>query len=295
MKKQYIINLLLLIFSLVLLLTLKSTIFETLYSNLNSLGFNNLSSNIMDFYVNHFFNKINIKEGCAICYEVAYRFTFESILFKFALLNIIFLLFLNKQKRLRNLKEDDFILMPILIVFIFYVYYLNIYNNFFNIFTYNCSNIIQLIVYSIFIFTLFVLYPVISILIWKNKQINIMLQVFLLILFNYFIIYFLANCSVFLYSSMMEMNSLGVNEGLNYILKSYGFSTAECMNDASAQPKDQSYCFGRKALKDKACQEYFLSHKAYTPHDEILKNNCEHLTRLFNTYCGEFSFADRKK
>lgn len=296
-NKNYIINFLLILFSILLIFTLKSTLFEALYSNLYNLGFKELSSDIMDFYVNNFFDKINLKEGCAICYEVAYRFTFESILFKFAILNILLLIFIKKQKQEWNwkIKEEDFILLFFILIFIGYTYYLYIDNNFFNVFTYKNSNIIQFVVYIIFIFTLFILYPIISIIIWKSKNINFIWQIFFIIVFNYFIIYFLADCSVFLYTCTTGMNDLGINEGLNYILQTYNFSTAECMNDVSAQPKDQSYCFGRKALKDKACQEYFTSHKTYTPQEELLKNNCEQLTKLFNTYCSGFTFAESKK
>lgn len=291
-KKDYIINILLLTFSLLLLLTLKTTIFNTVSYYLFVLDFKEQALYVTDFYVKYLFNNTNLNHGCVICDELTYRFPFDNILFKFALLNIITLLLIKYRKLQWTLTSEDIFFIPLILCFFVYICYVSTFNNnMSNIFYFNYTNIVQYIIFITYILSTFVYYPLIILLLWKDNKLTFELKIFYLILITYFIVFFKADCFVFLYTSG---NSLDVNPGINYILHVYNFPVMECMNDSDAQPKDQNFCAYRKYMKDHTCSLVKTATTNPTIDDIMLKNNCDKFIEEFRRYCGSF-YAESKK
>lgn len=148
-------------------------------------------------------------------------------------------------------------------------------NTLFNIFYFNYTNIVQYIIFTVYLLSVFVYYPFILLFICKDNKLTFELKIFYLLFITYFVIFFKADCFVFLYTSG---DSLEINTGINYILQTYNFPVTECMNDSAAQPKDSNFCAYRKYMKDHTFSLVKTAVTNPTIDEMMLKNNCEIFT-----------------
>lgn len=297
MKKNYIINLLLFIFCVLIIFTLKTVIFHYLTILCNIFDKTEYIKDLFEIYNNYFRKTIpldDVYDKAPMIFDYYIKFRFEEVLFKFSILSVILLLLvkhstisLNYFKQKKNL--PIYLLAVIcLCTIIFYepaegyrFFFLNLKHFYNNDFT----NIFQYIVFSIFILS-FILYISCNFLIMQYKTINSYLKIFYILSLAYFMYYFLMATWDFLYASI-ELAKIGDNDvGAIFLYKSYGIPVADCMN---AQPK----------ISVEKCKQHhewtkLLCKEAMTTRDSSTTLQCKELLDFFNEKCKNV-IAENKK
>src|SRR5690606_15292627 len=254
MKKNYIINLSLIVLTIILILTFKATLFYHLTYYTYLLGFDDLNNVLTNFYKTYLFKPIYSDDNfCNFCFEVLFKFNFDNTVFKFSLLVLILLLLIKKNTRDYKFKKEDYFVLPFLMFSIIFIQR-DIFLTIINLNLYNLSHLLQYIVYFIIYFEFFILLPLIILITYKDTKFNLYFKILFIILLNYFIYYHIFYSCHFLSLILDEVNNIGYSQGLNYILNSYGIGV-ECMhsNINVFHPKGTSPCSYYKYMLDHNC------------------------------------------
>lgn len=283
-KKKYIINLLLLVFTLIMLITFKGMLFFNLaYYNIIDFGI------LLDYYKEYFFINNHFEDHpCVLCLETTDRWPFDNIIFKFSIFSFFMLIMLkNKFTYTKNIFSTiQLILFVIYMLSIFYISTLVISQKI--LFQANYIHIIQELIFIIYILS-FILYVCFMSYIYINDKYSTFIKIALFLLSTLFIYELLYNIYVFL---VFSGNSLEVNDGLRYILSVYDISHVYCMNEESV-PKDTNFCHVRKYLMDKACFESKPLEQGLV--NVTAKTNCDVLATEYKRYCIQTAIAETKK
>jgi len=216
-KQNYVINFLIIIFSILIIFTLKTVIFHYLTILCNILDKQEYIKHIFEIYDIYFRKTIqlgDIYNKAPIIFDYYIKFRFEEVLFKFALLSIILLLLLKQNTislNFLNLKKNLLLYLLVLLCLcsiIFYesaegyrFFFLNLkhfYNN-------NFTNIFQYTVFFIFILS-FLFFLVCNFLIIQDKTIILNIKIFYVLALSCFMYYFLMATWDFLDASIEFKN-----------------------------------------------------------------------------------------
>lgn len=292
MKKQNALNLFLLILALTLLFTLKGTLFYSLTYYTFLLGLDDLNDIITNFYKAYLFKPVYTdSNACNFCFEILFKFNFDSSVFKFAFL-LLSILLLNKYHiRDYTIKKEDYFIVPVIIISIIFLQK-DIFITVLNLNSSNLHHFLQYVIYFITYFEFFVLFPLLILFIYKDTKFNLFVKILFVLLLNYFILYHIFYCCHFLNLTIDEINNFGYSQGLNYILNAYGIGT-ECMHSKlnTFHPRGTNPCDYYKYMLDYNCTSSStrgaIVSEAYTQQCKIIeeefRKSCidtlKHMTR----------------
>lgn len=291
MKKQYILNLLLLILTLILIFTLKGALFYSLTYYTFLLGLDDLNDIITNFYKIYLFKPIYTDNNtCNFCFEILFRFNFDSSIFKFTLLLLIVLLLSKHHIRDYTIEKKDYFVLPVLIIGIIFLQK-DIFLSIINLNSHNLNHFLQYIVYLVIYFEFFILFPLLLLFIYKDTKFNLYFKVMFIIFLNYFVLYHIFYCCHFLNLTIDEINNFGYSQGLHYILNSYGIGT-DCMYSKlnTFHPRGTNPCDYYKYMLDYNCAtpltKSTIVSEAYTQQCKIIeeefRKSCLDILRTFS-------------
>lgn len=290
MKKNQFINLLLIIFALLILFTLKTVLFHYAIILNNMLGKVVQVQDIFNIYDLYFRKTIqlgDVYDKAPMIFDYLLKFSFEEVLFKFSILSILMLLLLKKNTFKLNfstVKKNYLFYLLFIICACFSILYepapdslfsfiiIKFYTN--NEFT----NIFQYFIFFIFLISI-ITYIFINILIIQENKIKNYIKVLSIIFLAYFMYYFFMSTWDFLFPSI-KFASVGDQDMVNiFLCKSYGIPVADCMN---AQPKPSI----------KSCLDYHKETKeicyiAMKQRNPEMTLQCRELLNLFNQNCKQ--------
>lgn len=297
MRKNYIINILLLLFILIILLTLKMVILNNLTFFCAYFGWHELGQAIANFHEKYLFKPVILGDNfeAPILFDSTYRFVFDNILFKFSVLNITFLLLLKYRKQIINITKED---LPFILIFLaISVYFFALNEDKLILKTYSFfingsfKHFLHYFIFILFNIEIFILFPLNALYIYKDIKFSFLQKGIFLITLIIFMYTTLYSDWYFLNMSIDMYNHFNMDYGIIYIMKQYGFNYADCMNDAAAQTKETKPCHAYKYLADKNC---FESKTSTGPLKESQLQSCNYYMKKLRQECTGL-IAESKK